>query len=65
MGFRGDSRRMAGINDRIKLRPMVAAVKGDMVYLGSEEAGIREICPSPDRIWNPRAGEPVIAELKN
>jgi glutamate synthase domain-containing protein 1 len=59
-----DSRRMAGINDRIKLRPMVAAAKGDMVFLGSEEAGIREICPEPERVWNPRAGQPVIAELK-
>jgi glutamate synthase domain-containing protein 1 len=59
-----DSRRMVGLNDRIKLRPMVAAVKGDKVYLGSEEAGIREMCPQPERLWNPRAGQPVIAEIK-
>lgn len=59
------SRGMAGLNDRIKLRPMVAGIKDDMVILSSEEAAIREICPSVSRVWNPRAGEPVIAELNN
>lgn len=58
------SRGMVGINDRIKLRPMVAGIKGDRVYISSEESAIREICPEPDRVWNPRAGQPVIAELK-
>lgn len=58
------SRGMAGLNDRIKLRPMVAGVKGDKVYLASEESAIREICPNPERIWNPPAGQPVIVELK-
>ncbi|MCD6385505.1 glutamine amidotransferase family protein [Candidatus Sumerlaeota bacterium] len=58
------SRGMVGINDRIKLRPMVAGVKGERVFISSEESAIREICPEPDRVWNPRAGQPVIAELK-
>ncbi len=58
------SRGMVGINDRIKLRPMVAARKGDRVFVSSEESAIREIVPDVERSWNPRAGHPVIAELK-
>ncbi|MFZ3063056.1 MAG: glutamine amidotransferase family protein [Actinomycetota bacterium] len=55
---------MIGLNDRIKLRPLVAAKKNDMLYIASEEAGIREICPDPDKVWMPTAGEPVIGELR-
>ncbi len=55
---------LCGLNDRIKLRPLVAAARGDSVYMASEESAIREICPAPDRVWSPRAGEPVVAELK-
>jgi glutamate synthase domain-containing protein 1 len=47
----------------VKLRPLVCAEKGDFVYMASEEAAIREICPTPDRVWAPRGGEPVIALL--
>ncbi len=52
---------LMGLNDRIKLRPFVAAVKDDCVYMASEESAIREVCPKPDRIWAPKAGDPVIA----
>jgi len=55
---------MLALNDRIKLRPLVAARKGDVVYVSSEESGIREICPHPDSVWMPRTGEPVIARLR-
>ena len=55
---------MVGLNDRIKLRPLVAAEKGETLYLASEEAAIREICAQPDRVWAPKAGEPVIGRLK-
>jgi len=53
-----------GLNDRVKLRPLVAGRKGDMLYLSSEECGIREVCSSPDKLWSPKAGEPVIGRLK-
>lgn len=53
-----------GLNDRIKLRPMVAARKGDRLMMASEEAAIRIICDAPDRIWHPDGGEPVIGWLK-
>ncbi len=54
---------LVGLNDRIKLRPLVAATKGETVYMASEESAIREICPDPERVWAPKAGDPVIAHL--
>jgi len=54
---------MVGINDRIKLRPLVAARKDRNLYLSSEESGIRAMCPDPDLVWTPRAGQPVIGRL--
>ncbi|MDR3112444.1 MAG: glutamine amidotransferase family protein [Elusimicrobiota bacterium] len=52
------------LNDRIKLRSLVAAEKDDRVYVASEESAIRAICDNPDRIWSPKGGEPVIALLE-
>lgn len=60
----GYSRGMLGLNDRVKLRPLMAARKGETFYLASEECGIREVCPRPDEIWSPAAGEPAVGELK-
>ena len=62
LGYTGG---MIGLSDRVKLRPLVAARKKDMLYLSSEEAGIREVCEKPDTVWSPKAGEPVIGRLKN
>ncbi len=59
----GNSDGIVGINDRIKLRPLVAAEKGDTLFICNEEAGIREIA-SPDRVWMPNAGEPVLGTFK-
>jgi glutamate synthase domain-containing protein 1 len=56
---------MVALNDRIKLRPLVAARSGTTVYVASEESAIREICPKPEKSWMPRAGEPVIASLES
>jgi glutamate synthase domain-containing protein 1 len=60
----GYSRGMLGLNDRIKLRPLIAATKDDLLYVSSEESAIRQICPKPDRVWAPNAGQPVIGQLK-
>ncbi|MBI5694128.1 MAG: glutamine amidotransferase family protein [Nitrospirae bacterium] len=60
----GHGRGLIGMNDRIKLRPFVAATKGKTVYMASEESAIREICPDPEKVWNPRAGHPVVVELE-
>jgi len=54
---------MVGLNDRIKLRPLVAARKDETIYISSEECGIREVCSDPDELWLPQAGKPVVAYL--
>jgi len=60
----GKQGKMVGLNDRIKLRPLVVGREGDMLYMASEESGIREVCHNPDRVWAPKAGEPVVGELR-
>ncbi|GHV05221.1 hypothetical protein FACS1894217_01730 [Clostridia bacterium] len=61
VGFEGG---MMALNDRLKLRSMVAAEKGDRVYVASEESAIRLIEPNLDRVWAPKGGEPVIVTLE-
>jgi glutamate synthase domain-containing protein 1 len=61
LGFNGG---MVALNDRIKLRPLIAATGDDKVVVASEEAAIRAILPTPDRVWMPEAGEPVIARVE-
>ncbi len=61
LGFTGG---MMALNDRLKLRSMVAAEKGERVYVASEECAIRILEPQPERIWSPRGGEPLIVTLK-
>jgi glutamate synthase domain-containing protein 1 len=60
----GETGRMVGLTDRIRLRPLTAATRGEIFYISSEEASIRLISPHLDRVWTPRGGEPVIAEMK-
>jgi len=55
---------MVGLSDRIKLRPLVAARKDDFLFLASEEAAIRLMCPQPDLVWAPEAGEPVVGWVR-
>lgn len=55
---------MIGLSDRIKLRPLVAARSGDLVYLSSEESAIRKIDKNVEKVWFPKAGEPVIVPFE-
>lgn len=55
---------MIGLTDRIRLRPLTSAVKGDLVFLSSEEAAIRLVCPDLEKSWIPMGGEPIIGRLK-
>ena len=61
LGFNGG---MVALNDRIKLRPLVAARKGTPLMVASEESAIRTMLPEPDTVWAPKAGEPVIARVE-
>jgi glutamate synthase domain-containing protein 1 len=54
---------MIGLTDRIKLRPLVAGIRKDFLYLSSEEAAIRLVSPSLDKSWSPPGGEPVIGRI--
>lgn len=60
LGFEGG---IMALNDRLKLRSLVAAEKDDMVYIASEECAIRAIEPNLDHIFSPKYGEPVIYTL--
>ncbi len=60
LGFDGG---MVAINDRIKLRPLVAARQGSILMVASEESVLHEVLDAPERVWSPRAGEPVIARV--
>ncbi|MBN1345633.1 MAG: glutamine amidotransferase family protein [Phycisphaerae bacterium] len=60
----GHGNGMIGFNDRIKLRPMVAGRKDDMLYIASEEGAIREVCPDLETIWHAEGGVPIVGELK-
>jgi glutamate synthase domain-containing protein 1 len=54
---------MMGLPDRIRLRPLTAAIGGNRLYLSSEEASIRLVCPQLGRVWTPMGGEPVVGRL--
>jgi len=57
-------RGMVGLTDRIKLRPLIAAEADSRRFLASEECAIRAVCPEPDRVWSPAAGEPTIFTME-
>ncbi|MFX0135902.1 MAG: glutamine amidotransferase family protein [Candidatus Hodarchaeota archaeon] len=54
-----------GLTDRKKLRPLIAGLSNDqnIVYISSEESAIKHVANGIERIWEPTAGTPVIAEL--
>jgi glutamate synthase domain-containing protein 1 len=60
----GYEKGMIALNDRIKLRSLVAAEKGDRTYIASEESAIKIVCDNPSKIWSPKGGVPVIALLE-
>ncbi|MDF1513261.1 MAG: glutamine amidotransferase family protein [Anaerolineae bacterium] len=54
---------MIGLTDRIRLRPMVAATRGERLYISSEEASIRLVDQQIGEVWTPVGGQPVIGRL--
>jgi glutamate synthase domain-containing protein 1 len=55
---------LLALNDRLKLRSLIAAEKGDNLYVASEEAAIRVVCSEPDRVWSVEGGQPIIARVE-
>jgi glutamate synthase domain-containing protein 1 len=54
---------MVGLPDRVRLRPLTAAISDTRLYLSSEEASIRLVHPQLQRVWTPIGGEPVVGRL--
>ncbi|MFW5936200.1 MAG: hypothetical protein ACOCSC_02820, partial [Candidatus Hadarchaeota archaeon] len=54
---------MFGLTDRIRLRPITAGEKDDLIFMSSEEAAIRAVSPELDRVWSPHGGEPIIGRF--
>ncbi|MGC9361151.1 MAG: hypothetical protein ACP5G7_12415, partial [Anaerolineae bacterium] len=54
---------MMGLGDRIRLRPLVAGIQGDILYVSSELASIHLVAPGIEQCWMPEGGEPVIGRL--
>jgi glutamate synthase domain-containing protein 1 len=59
----GHEGEMIGLGDRIRLRPLTAAKKDDMVFLSSEESAIRLVCQNLEKAWIPMGGIPVSGKL--
>ena len=60
----GSNKGLLAINDRLKLRSLTAATKGNRAYFASEESAIRIICPDPDEVWSVSGAEPVFIPLE-
>ena len=60
LGFSGG---IMALNDRLKLRSMVCAEKGEAVYFASEECAMRAMEPHIENLWAPEGGQPVIVRL--
>lgn len=52
---------MFSLTDNTKLRPMTTAYKDGYTYFASEISALYEMEDNPDRVFTPRAGQPVIA----
>jgi len=60
----GANKGLMALNDRLKLRSMVAGEMDDIVYIASEESAIRAVCPEIEGIWAPQGGEPIIVRVE-
>jgi glutamate synthase domain-containing protein 1 len=59
----GRNGEMLGLGDRIRLRPLVAGISGDILYVSSELAPVHLVDPNVEHTWTPMGGEPVIGRL--
>lgn len=61
----GSKQGLLAINDRLKLRSLTAATKGNRAYFASEESAIRIICPDPEKVWSVSGSEPVFIPVEH
>jgi len=55
---------LMALNDRIKLRSLVSAQHGDNIYIASEEAAIRTVCPEATNVRSLGGGEPLLVFIE-
>ena len=55
----GSKHGLLALNDRLKLRSLITAEKGNKTYFASEESAIRIICPDPEKIAAVDGGTPI------
>ena len=55
----GSKHGLLALNDRLKLRSLITAEKGNKTYVASEESAIRIICPDPEKIAAVDGGTPI------
>ena len=60
VGFTGG---IMALNDRLKLRSLVVADKGEKTFFASEECAIRKMEPNAENLRAPEGGEPVVVRL--
>ncbi|WP_172135757.1 glutamine amidotransferase family protein [Adlercreutzia sp. ZJ473] len=59
----GSDEGLLALNDRLKLRALMAAEKGSMVYLASEQAAIEVVCPDAENVRSIEGGVPFVVQL--
>ena len=59
----GSHEGVMAINDRLKLRALMAGEKGSMVYLASEQAAIELVCPDIENVRAIEGGVPFVVQL--
>ncbi len=59
----GSDEGLLALNDRLKLRALMVAEKGPMVYLASEQAAIEVVCPDAQNVRSLEGGVPFVVQL--
>ena len=59
----GSNEGLLALNDRLKLRALMTAEKGSMVYLASEQAAIEAVCPDAENVRSLDGGVPFLVLL--
>ena len=55
---------LVALNDRSKLRPLVATQKDDSFFFSSEECSFEILCPEREKTWMLPGGKPEIVSMK-
>lgn len=61
----GSEEGLLAINDRLKLRALMVAEKGPLVYMASEQAAIEVVCPDAQNMRPVEGGVPFVVQLES